>query len=69
MDSRYERLKVIALDELRQGDFLSPQLLIKVILEIRQEVKDYSAAYHVAFSRLVLWIKRHSVEIHRKSQM
>ena len=51
MDSRYERLKVIATDNLGR-DFSEPQLLLNVILEIRQEVKDYSAFYKMAFSRL-----------------
>ena len=56
MESRYERLKVIATDELHQN-FLSPQLLLKLILEIRLEVRDYNTSYKMAFSRLafVLW--------------
>lgn len=54
MDSRYERLKVIAIDQLGQ-DCLSPRLMIKLILEIRLEVKDYDTFYNVAFSRLDLW--------------
>ena len=50
MNSRYERLKVIAVDELNQ-DSLSPRLVIKLILEIRNEVKEYDTFYRVAFSR------------------
>ena len=53
MQSRYERLKVIATDELQQ-DLLSPRLLIKMILEIRKEAKDYYTFYNMAFSGLVL---------------
>lgn len=49
MNSRYERLKVIAVDELNQ-DSLSPRLVIKLILEIRNEVKEYDTFYRVAFS-------------------
>lgn len=57
MEGRYERLKVIATDELDQ-DFLSPRLLIKLILEIRNEAKDYHTFYSMAFSGLVLPTRR-----------
>ena len=63
MEGRYERLKVIATDELHQ-DFLSPRLLIKLILEIRKEAKDYHTFYNLAFSGLVLPTRRsHSKQV------
>lgn len=53
MKNRYERIKVIASDELRQN-FLSPQFLLKLILEIHHEVNYYNTSYKLAFSRLAL---------------
>ena len=50
MKSRYERLKVIALDELNQDDLSAP-LMIKLVFEIRREVKQYNSFYNEAFSR------------------
>lgn len=50
MNSRYERLKVIALDELNQDDLSAP-LMIKLVFEIRREVKQYNSFYYEAFSR------------------
>ncbi|KAK2563687.1 hypothetical protein P5673_012666 [Acropora cervicornis] len=49
MKSRYERLKVIALDELNQDDLSAP-LMIKLVFEIRHEVKQYNSFYNEAFS-------------------
>ncbi|XP_074613396.1 uncharacterized protein LOC141873316 isoform X2 [Acropora palmata] len=49
MKSRYERLKVIALDELNQDDLSAP-LMIKLVFEIRREVKQYNSFYNEAFS-------------------
>ena len=54
MVHRYERIKVIATDELRQN-FPSPKLLLKLILEIHHEVNYYSTSYKQAFSRLALY--------------
>lgn len=53
MESRYERVKVIATDELRQN-FSPPELLLKLILEIHLEVNYYNTSYKHAFSRLAL---------------
>ena len=53
MVGRYERIKVIATDEIRQN-FSSPKLLLKLILEIHHEVNYYNASYKQAFSRLAL---------------
>ena len=54
MVGRYERIKVIATDEIRQN-FSSPKLLLKLILEIHHEVNYYNASYKQAFSRLALY--------------
>lgn len=54
MVSRYERIKVIATDDIRQN-FSSPKLLLKLILEIHHEVNYYNTSYKQAFSRLALY--------------
>ena len=54
MVGRYERIKVIATDEIRQN-FSLPKLLLKLILEIHHEVNYYNASYKQAFSRLALY--------------
>jgi len=51
---RYERIKVIATDEI--GEIFSlPKLLLKLILEIHHEVNYYSTSYKKAFSRLAVY--------------
>ena len=54
MESRYERIKVIATDELREN-FTPPKLLLKLILEIHHEVNYYNTSYKQAFLRLALY--------------
>lgn len=54
MVGRYERIKVIATDEIRQN-FSSPKLLLKLILEIHHEVNYYNTSYKQAFSRLAVY--------------
>ena len=50
---RYERIKVIATDEI--GEMFSlPKLLLKLILEIHHEVNYYSTSYKKDFSRLAV---------------
>ena len=51
IEGRYERRKVIAADDLGRNRS-PPQLLLNVIMDIRQEVKDYED-YRIAFCRLV----------------
>lgn len=51
IEGRYERRKVIAADDLGRN-YSPPQLLLNVIMDIRQEVKDYED-YRIAFYRLV----------------
>ena len=51
IEGRYERRKVIAGDDLGRN-CSPPQLLLNVIMDIRQEVKDYED-YRIAFCRLV----------------
>ena len=54
MVGRYERIKVIATDDISQN-FSSPKLLLKLILEIHHEVNYYNTSYKQAFSRLALY--------------
>ena len=56
MAGRYERIKVIATDEMGQNFSSSPKLLLKLILEIHHEVTYYNTSYKHAFSRLALHI-------------
>ena len=51
IEGRYDRRKVIAADDLGRN-CSPPQLLLNVIMDIRQEVKDYED-YRIAFCRLV----------------
>ena len=54
--NRYERRKEIAEDDLGKN-CSPPQLLLNVIMDIRQEVKDYED-YRIAFCRLVALLSR-----------
>ena len=54
MEHRYERVKVIAADELKEhflSSTLSPQVLLNLIMHIQDEVTYYNNYYNQAFSQ------------------